>query len=115
MVSSLSHTALDLLKIASYLETNVLNEDVLRRVLVSASFVSGFQEVVHCGLIRSDPPETGTPERRSYAFAHDELKIATYQRIPEGERGAFHSRIGRSLWASLESDEVENWTFEVIG
>jgi predicted ATPase len=35
--------------------------------------------------------------------------------IPADQRGAFHSQIGRRIWSSLGSDEVEKWAFHVIG
>jgi predicted ATPase len=111
----LSPSALELLKTASCLEGDALDEDLLGRVLVSASLIADFQEAVRCGLICRSSSSTAAPARTCYVFGHDEVKVAAYMLIPADQRGAFHSQIGRRIWSSLGSDEVEKCVFQVIG
>ena len=49
-----------------------------------------------------------------YAFLHDRVQEAAYALIPEGERAAFHLRIGRHLAAGTPPAQREQAAFEIV-
>jgi PAS domain S-box-containing protein len=50
----------------------------------------------------------------AYTFLHDRVQEAAYTLIPEGERAAFHLRIGRLLVAQIPSEKLEQRLFDIV-
>ena len=50
----------------------------------------------------------------SIRLLHDRVQEAAYALVPDGERAAFHLRIGRLLWPRLEEEGFTEGVFEVV-
>ena len=61
---------------------------------------SVFREAVHAGLVYR--------ENGAYMFLHDRVQEAAYALIPKDVRARLHLRIGRSLIAKMNQDEIED-------
>jgi predicted ATPase len=63
-------------------------------------------EAVHAGLVFR--------EDSAYKFLHDRVQEAAYALIPKELRARLHLRIGRSLIAKLNQDEIEDKIFDIV-
>jgi PAS domain S-box-containing protein len=63
-------------------------------------------EAAHAGLVFR--------EDGAYKFLHDRVQEAAYALIPEELRSPLHLRIGRSLMAKMNQDEVEDKIFDIV-
>ncbi|MDY7005570.1 MAG: AAA family ATPase [Cyanobacteriota bacterium] len=52
--------------------------------------------------------------RVSYRFLHDRVQQAVYSLIPEENRKKIHLKIGKLLWKSLPSEEIEENLFDIV-
>ncbi|NET45733.1 ATP-binding sensor histidine kinase [Okeania sp. SIO2B3] len=52
--------------------------------------------------------------RVSYRFLHDRVQQAAYSLIPEENRKKIHLKIGKSLWKSLPSEQIEENIFDIV-
>ncbi|HSZ76504.1 MAG TPA: AAA family ATPase [Chthoniobacterales bacterium] len=63
-------------------------------------------EAVHAGLVFR--------EDSAYKFLHDRVQEAAYALIPKELRARLHLRIGRSLIAKMNQDEIEDKIFDIV-
>ncbi|NES88609.1 MULTISPECIES: protein kinase domain-containing protein [Okeania] len=52
--------------------------------------------------------------RVSYRFLHDRVQQAAYSLIPEENRKKIHLKIGKLLWKSLPSEQIEENIFDLV-
>ncbi|NEQ72857.1 MAG: AAA family ATPase [Okeania sp. SIO2C9] len=52
--------------------------------------------------------------RVSYRFLHDRVQQAAYSIIPEENRKKIHLKIGKLLWKSLPSEQIEENIFDLV-
>ena len=62
-------------------------------------------EAVHAGLVFR--------EDGAYRFLHDRVQQAAYSLIADEEHADVHLRIGRALLASMTTDELTEYLFDV--
>ncbi|NEN91804.1 MAG: AAA family ATPase, partial [Okeania sp. SIO3H1] len=52
--------------------------------------------------------------RVSYRFLHDRVQQAAYSLIPEENRKKIHLKIGKLLWRSMPSEQIEENIFDIV-
>jgi predicted ATPase/class 3 adenylate cyclase len=111
-LSKLSHEGATVLKYASCLG-NSFDRSLLENIisLPPENFDKGLDEVLIYGLLIRI---LGLKEKSQYLFVHDRIQQAAYSSLSDETKSAIHLSIGRKLLMINQSEEKNEWKFDVV-
>jgi len=107
-ISSLPASAQDVLRVSACLGSAIDLE-------IISAIRSDEKNLEDIALVASKGLVVCCTEGKSYAFSHDCVQEATYNRIAPDERPLIHYRIGKQLWKNLDIEKLDEFVFVVIG